>query len=310
LHGQGLHDQLLQNSPRAGTQQGYVVVAVRCRILAFFCMKTSKVILVTGASSGIGRSIATHLASKGHKVYGTSRNPKNSVNTLGYTLLPFDATKEESAKALVDAILKEESSIDVLINNAGKGMTGAVEETPLTEARDLFELNYFGAIGLIQEVLPCMREQKSGLIVNITSIAGYMGLPYRAHYSAVKSALSMMTEGLRLEVKSFGIDVVNVAPGDFATNIAAGRYHAPLREESAYYSIYKNQLEQFDGHVTKAASPVAVAIAIEGILEKQNTKPHYFVASTLQKLSAQVLKKILPQRWYEKMLANYYKLPI
>jgi short-subunit dehydrogenase len=163
---------------------------------------------------------------------------------------------------------------------------------------------------MIQAVLPTMRAQQSGLIVNVSSIAGYMGLPYRAHYSAVKSALSILTEGLRLELKTFGVEVVNLAPGDFATNIASGRYHAPLKEDSPYYAIYKNQLEQFDAHVHLGASPKTVALFIEALMQRRSTKPHYFVASTLQRLSARVLKKILPQKWFERMLANHYNLPL
>ena len=297
-------------SPRAGTQQGYVVVAVRCRALAFFCMKTKKVIVVSGASSGIGKAIAEHLSAQGHVVYGTSRNPSQISHNQYYKLLSLDVTSDQSTAELVQTVLDREGRIDVLINNAGKGMTGPVEETQLSEVQALFDLNYFGALRMIQAVLPAMRSQRSGLIVNVSSIAGYMGLPYRAHYSAVKSALSMLTEGLRLELKSFGIDVVNLAPGDFATNIASGRYHAPLTENSPYYTTYKDQLEQFDTHVHSGDSPIAVALFIEGLMQRQSTKQHYFVASALQKLSASVLKKLLPQKWFERMLAKHYNLPL
>ncbi|MGA0012764.1 MAG: SDR family oxidoreductase, partial [Flavobacteriaceae bacterium] len=208
-------------------------------------MKTKKVIVISGASSGIGKAIAEHLSAQGHAVYGTSRNPSQSTQAQQFQLLSLDVTSDQSTAELVQTVLKKEGRIDVLINNAGKGMTGPVEETPLSEVQSLFDLNYFGALRMIQAVLPTMRSQRSGLIVNVSSIAGYMGLPYRAHYSAVKSALSMLTEGLRLELKSFEVDVVNLAPGDFATNIASGRYHAPLKENSPYYTTYKDQLEQF-----------------------------------------------------------------
>lgn len=298
-------------SPRAGRQQGYVVVAVRCRALAFFCMETKKkVIVISGASSGIGKAIATHMADLGHIVYGSSRNPLQNDHPEGYTLLHLDVTIDSSVREFIHAIQAKEGRIDVLINNAGKGMTGPVEEIPLAEVQALFDLNYFGALRMIQEVLPIMRSQKSGWIINISSIAGYMGLPYRAHYSAVKAALSTLTEGMRLELKPFGIEMVNLAPGDFATNIASGRYHAPLVKDSAYFEVYKEQLQQFDDHVHSGASPKAVALFIEGLFNKTSTKPHYFVASTLQKFSASVLKKILPQRWFERMLAKHYNLPL
>jgi short-subunit dehydrogenase len=127
-----------------------------------------------------------------------------------------------------------------VINNAGVGITGPIEEIPTEEIRNNFETNFFGPIEVMKAVLPQMREQKSGLIINITSIAGYMGLPYRGIYSSSKGGFRNNYRSIRMEVKSFGINVVNVAPGDFATNIASGRYHAPVIEGSAYESLRKH----------------------------------------------------------------------
>ena len=129
--------------------------------------------------------------------------------------------------------------LDVLVNNAGMGITGPIEDTPTDEMRAVFNTNVFGAIDVMKAVLPQMRKQKSGTIVNVTSIAGYMGLPFRGLYSATKGALETITEATSMEVKPFGINVVNVAPGDFATNIAAGRYHTPVFENSAYKDNYQ-----------------------------------------------------------------------
>jgi short-subunit dehydrogenase len=194
-----------------------------------------------------------------------------------------------------------------VINNAGVGITGPIEEIPTEEIKNNFETNFFGPIEVIKAVLPQMREQNSGLIINITSIAGYMGLPYRGVYSASKGALEIITESISMEVKSFGVDIVNVAPGDFATNIASGRYHSPIVKGSAYEKPYGNTLKQMDAHVDSGSNPDEMAMAIYQIINDKNPKLHYKVGAFMQKFSI-VLKRILPDRVYEKMLMNHYKL--
>jgi short-subunit dehydrogenase len=160
---------------------------------------------------------------------------------------------------------------------------------------------------VMKSVLPQMRSQKSGLIINITSIAGYMGLPYRGIYSASKGALELITEALRMEVKSFGVHITNVAPGDFATNIAAGRFHAPLIKGSAYEVPYGNTLKTMDEHVDSGSNPNEMAEAIYRIIQTPNPKIHYKIGAFMQKFSI-VLKRILPDKVFEKMLMNHYKL--
>ncbi len=152
-----------------------------------------------------------------------------------------------------------------------------------------------------------MREQKSGLIINVTSIAGYMGLPYRGIYSASKGALELLTEAFRMELKAFNIDMTNVAPGDFATNIAAGRYHAPLLEDSPYKISYGKTLELMNEHVDAGSNPNMMAEAIYKIIHAKHPKGHYKVGEFMQKFSI-VLKRVLPDRVYEKLLMNHYKL--
>ena len=146
----------------------------------------SKIILVTGASSGIGKGIATFLSEKEYIVYGTSRIPKDE-NNFTFKLIALDVLKIESIKTAVQFIIEKEGRLDILINNAGMGITGPIEETPTDEMRAVFNTNLFGAIDVMKAVLPQMREQKSGTIINITSIAGYMGLPFRGVYSATKA---------------------------------------------------------------------------------------------------------------------------
>lgn len=265
-----------------------------------------KVVLITGGSSGIGKSIGEFLHHKGFVVYGTSRNPERITNSI-FPLIALDVRDKETIQKAVAEVIAKSGRVDVVINNAGVGITGPIEEIPTEEIKNNFETNLFGPIEVMKAVLPQMRQQHSGLIINITSIAGYMGLPYRGIYSASKGALELITEALRMEVKSFGIHITNVAPGDFATNIAAGRYHAPLLKGSAYEIPYGNTLKMMDEHVDGGSNLNEMAAAIYKIIQSSTPKVHYKVGLFMQKFSI-VLKRILPDTVYEKMLMNHYKL--
>jgi NAD(P)-dependent dehydrogenase (short-subunit alcohol dehydrogenase family) len=266
----------------------------------------SKVILITGGSSGIGKSIGEFLHTKGYTVYGTSRNPERITGSV-FPLVALDVRNAESIKAAVAEVIAQSGTIDVLVNNAGVGIAGPLEEIPAEEIRNNFETNLFGPIEVMKAVLPHMRSQKSGLIINVTSIAGYMGLPYRSVYSASKGALELITEGLRMEVKGFGITITSIAPGDFATNIASGRYHAPLVKGSAYEVPYGNSLDMMNTHVDSGSNPLVMAEAVYAIMRTPNPDVHYKVGVFMQKFSI-VLKRLLPDKVYEKLLMNHYKL--
>lgn len=265
-----------------------------------------KVVFITGASSGIGKAIGEFLHHKDFIVYGTSRNPSKIENSI-FPLVTLDVRDVNSINTAIAEVLSITNRIDVVINNAGVGITGPLEEIPLEEIKNNFETNLFGPIEVMKAVLPQMRSQKTGLIINVTSIAGYMGLPYRSIYSSSKGALELITEALRMEVKSFGIHITNVAPGDFATNIAAGRYHAPVVKGSAYETTYGNTLKEMDSHVDSGSNPNQMAEVIYKIITTSNPKIHYKVGAFMQKFSI-VLKRILPDKVYEKMLMNHYKL--
>ena len=266
----------------------------------------SKVVLITGGSSGIGKSIGEFLHQKGFIVYGTSRNPEKVLNSI-FPLVALDVRDVESIHLAVAQIIQTTGRLDVVINNAGVGITGPLEEIPMEEIKNNFETNFFGPIEVMKAVLPQMRSQQSGLIINITSIAGYMGLPYRSVYSASKGALELITEALRMEVKSFGIKITNAAPGDFATNIAAGRFHAPVTTGSDYEQAYGAILKTMDEHVDSGSNPNEMAEAVFQIIQDKNPRIHYKVGAFMQKFSI-VLKRILPDTVYEKMLMNHYKL--
>ena len=266
----------------------------------------SKTILITGGSSGIGKSIGEYLTQKGYDVFGTSRSPEK-YSDLAFPILKLDVTQPDSIRDCVKSLLAKTNKIDILINNAGVGITGPMEEIPMQEMKNNFETNFFGPIGMINAVLPSMRKQKSGLIINISSIAGYMGLPFRGVYSASKGALELITEAYRMELKPFGVTMTNVAPGDFSTNIAAGRYHAPLKDDSPYNTTYGTTLDLLNDHVDEGEDPQILAKVVYRIINTKNPKIHYKVGAFLQKFSI-FLKRILPDLWYERLLMSFYKL--
>ena len=169
-------------------------------------MKTKRrVALVTGASSGIGRACAQQLASAGLTVYGTSRHPARYHRRGALPMLALDVRHDNSVRACVDRVMAETGRIDVLVNNAGVGMEGAVEETSLNEIRAVLETNFFGAVSMMRAVLPIMRKRRSGRIINIGSAVGFLPMPYAAAYCASKHALRGFSESLDHEVRGLGI---------------------------------------------------------------------------------------------------------
>lgn len=267
----------------------------------------SKVVLITGGSSGIGKSIGTYLKSKGHIVYGTTRSKGKHPDFKAFTLLELDVRKPKEIADAVTELIAIEGRIDVLVNNAGVGITGPVEETPQEEISNAFDVNFHGPLAVAKSVLPQMRQQKNGLIINITSIAGFMGLPYRGIYSATKSALEIVTEAMRMEVRDFGVKITNLAPGDFATNIAAGRFHVRADPESPYYKKYNSTLKHINESVADGGDPLQVALAVEKIINSKSPKVSYKVGARSQKFSV-LLKSIVPQKVFEKLLLKHYKL--
>ncbi len=264
-----------------------------------------KVVLITGASSGLGKATANFLAEQGYLVYGTCRNPKKYENPDKYQLIPLNLNEVNTIQNAVDIVMKNEERIDILINNAGTGIIGPVEELEMSAIQSNFETNLFGPLKLIQTILPQMRKQQNGFIINITSIGCTIGLPYRGGYSASKGALSLLTEAIRMEVSSFGINVCTVSPGDFISDIASRRYYAPLKKESPYNEIYKKNLKTINEHVNSGIKPDIIVKKIFQILNSKNPKVHYSVGSPLQKFSV-ILKGILPSRLFEKLLILFY----
>jgi len=271
-----------------------------------------KVILVTGASSGIGKTTAEYLAKQGHIVIGTSRHAKSpdhisvSSNELYPLLIYMDVTDEQSVEKVVSFLRKDIGRLDVVINNAGCGISGPIEETSLKETRNLFETNVFGVLSIIKQVLPMMRSQKNGLIINMSSIGGVLGLPYQGIYSATKFAIEGLTEALRMEVASFGINVVLVEPGDFRTNFTMNRKKI-LHVDSIYSEFVKKTTTIFEHDEHNGSDPNTVAQLIHTIIKKRHPKLRYRVGSFSQRFAA-MLKGIVSDRFIQWILMKYYKL--
>ena len=265
-----------------------------------------QVVLITGGSTGIGRATGELLQSNAYTVIGTSRSPDRYKNH-SFPLVQMDLHDAQSIQKAIETVVYQYGSIDILVNNAGKGIAGPLEETPLEEIRSVFETNLVGATAVLQSVLPVMRKQNKGKIINITSIAGYSGLPFRAAYSATKSALHILTESLRLELKPTKIQCCTLAPGDVATNISQGRYHVPVKENSPYQVIYGAVRKDMDAHVDDGVSAKTVAISIYRLIRKNKLNPHYTVGPFIQRFSV-YLKTYLPAKLYEFILSKFYKL--
>ncbi len=183
-------------------------------------MTENRVVLITGASTGIGRSIAEHLAKHHFTVFGTSRTPEAMNPPSNWNLVQLDVRSDESVEHCIKDILNHTGHLDVLINNAGYGLDGALEEATLDQVKSQFETNYFGAIRTIKTVLPAMRAQLGGYIINISAGNASIRLPFMGHYTATKCALEGFSEILRQEVRPFGIHVSVVEPSFIKSNIA------------------------------------------------------------------------------------------
>ena len=266
-----------------------------------------KIVIITGASSGIGKATADYLSRQGHTVFGTCRNPANYPKPDTYSLVALDITENESLETFVSYFRDNSIIPEVLINNAGVGITGPAEELPIPAIRAHFETNFFGPIALTQGLLPLLRKADNACIINITSIAAYSGLPFRSVYSASKSAFSIFTEALRMELRKAHIRVATIAPGDYATDIASRRHHAPVIKDSPYEKIYSEALATMNSHVDKGSDPLEIAQTIEKIIFETHPKVHYLSGKWLQKFSV-ALKGIIPSRWYEKLIRNHYNI--
>ena len=259
-------------------------------------------ILITGTSAGIGFTLAEYLGKKGHTVFGLSRK---NIESNYFKTIPTDITDNGQVQNAIAEILKTEPRIDLLVNNAGMGMVGAIEDASQEEILKLFNLNLVGSVQMMTAVLPQMREQKLGKIINISSIGSEMGLPFRGFYSASKSALDKVTEAIRYEVSPWNIQVCTLHLGDIKTNIAENRVKTKVSEP--YQKTFDQVYSLMNSHVDDGTEPLDVATYIEKLLDKKSWKAHYYFGKFGQKIGIP-LKWILPQNFYENLMRKYNKM--
>lgn len=269
------------------------------------------VVLLTGASSGIGYNVAPLLVRYGYTVYGAARRVEKieELASEGVKALILDVTDEASMEAAVQQIIDAEGRIDVLINNAGYGSYGAIEDVPIDEARRQFEVNLFGLARLTQLVLPHMRAQGSGRILNISSMAGRITSPLGAWYHATKYALEAFSDALRMEVEEFGIDVVIIEPGGIKT--PWGFIAADHLEESSRNGVYAAQAQRVAANMRKLYSPSSnlsepkvISNAILRALEARRPKTRYLVGFGAK--PSVFLHTVLPDRLFDKVARRIF----
>lgn len=265
----------------------------------------SKTVLVTGASSGIGKATAIYLAQHGYNVYGAARRMEmlQTLQEYGVKPIALDVTKDERIVACVAQIGK----IDILVNSAGLGSYGALEDVPLAEARNQLEINLFGVARLIQLVLPRMREQGYGKIVNISSIGGKVGLPMGVWYHASKFALEGLSDSLRNEVRQFGVDVIVIEPGGTKSEMTAIGAKDMMRVSGN--TVYKGlaaSLDKMYADMEKnSVEPVVIAQLIKKAIEAKHPKTRYIGGAMAKPML--FLRKMLSDRLFDKMLMSQMK---
>jgi len=263
-----------------------------------------KVVFITGISSGFGKSTAEYLAQKGHVIYGTSRKDIDDEDRIN--VLKADVTDVDSVKAAIETVVQKEGRIDILINNAGMGISGPVETALSDDIRLQMRTNFMGAVNVIQAVLPAMRKQKSGTIINISSIGGLMGLPFQGFYSASKFAIEGMSEALRMELKPFNIKVVVIRPGDFFTSFTSNRKaDENISGNNPYEPQFRKSMSVIETDEKGGMKPEFFARKLARIIEKKNPGSTYILSTAEQKLAV-VLKRILPDALFAGILGSHY----
>lgn len=262
-----------------------------------------KVILITGASSGIGKATARLLLQDGHTVYGASRNTEKmrDIQQEGVKTLAMDVSKDDAMQAGVAQILDAEGRIDVLINNAGYGSFGALEDTPMDEAKYQFEVNVFGLARLCQLVLPTMRTRRSGTIINISSIGGKIAEPHGSWYHATKFAVEGLSDCLRLELYPFNVDVVVIQPGAIKTewNTIARQNLREVSGDTAYRDLVQKHANFLEKGDEQASEPIVVAKTIRKAVNARRPKTRYATGKGAKIIL--FLRKVLPDRWMDKL---------
>ncbi len=255
-----------------------------------------KIVVVTGASSGIGKAVAEKLREEGHVVYGTSRTAKGD-------LLALDVCSPESVNALVAQVLAREGRIDVLVNNAGFATAGPAEEMTLDEARAQFETNFFGVVAMTNAVLPGFRARKSGQVITVSSLGGLTGIPFQAFYSASKHAVEGYLESLSWEVAPLGVRMHLVEPGFMRTDIES-HLRPTTKRFSDYDRVREVPLAIIREKVKAGAPPRRVAVAVAKLVSGRSRKFRTRVGSDAVWVPR--LKRLLPHSLFSKAVSSKF----
>jgi short-subunit dehydrogenase len=267
-------------------------------------MAENRVVLITGASSGFGRETARLLMASAFKVYGTSRNPSASPQEAGVGIITLDVDSDNSVQNGVKELLDETGRLDVLLNNAGYVLTGGAEETSIAEAKAQLETDFFGPVRMAKAVLPTMRKQGSGQIINISSLAAVLPVPFEGFYAAAKAALLAWSEALRHEVKSLGIKVSVIEPGFFKTNLGNTRKIAKYTIQD-YDELRQRATAALDDDFKNGGDPKIVAKTVLRIITNKNPKLEYAVG---REKRYKTLKHLMPQSIIESGVRRHWKL--
>lgn len=270
-------------------------------------MSEQPIALVMGASSGIGLACAEELADLGHRVFGASRTRPSSAPRMEW--VQIDVTSDQSVDHAIRRIIEEHGRIDVVVNSAGYGVAGPLEDSSIEDARQQFETNFFGVLRVCRAVLPGMRSRGSGLIVNISSLGGVFGLPFQGLYSASKFALEGYTESLRLEMSGLGVRVVLIEPGDIgSTGITRNRkFCRPADGSSAYQKSFDQALRIIEREESNGAPPGEVAAVLRKLVNCRRPSLRYTVGHFSQRLAV-VAKRFTCWAVFERIMKSYYGL--
>ncbi|PLK44781.1 oxidoreductase [Emticicia sp. TH156] len=269
----------------------------------------AKTVLITGASSGIGKATAIYLAQNGYKVYGGARRIEKMQDLKAFGIVPvaLDVTREDSMVACIEHIIKETGSIDILINNAGSGYYGALEDMPMADAKYQMEVNVFAVARLIQLVLPTMRKNSYGKIVNISSVGGKVTLPLGGWYHASKFAIEGLSDALRKEVKGFGIDVIVIEPGGTKSEMTGlgSDYMMRVSGNTAYSSLAKGVNNMYATIQKDAADPIVIAKLIRKGIEARNPETRYVGASGAKMML--FFRRMLSDKLFDRLIMSQMK---
>jgi NAD(P)-dependent dehydrogenase (short-subunit alcohol dehydrogenase family) len=267
-----------------------------------------KVVLITGTTSGFGLMIAQRLLSRGHRVYGTCLPGfDGDRRAFGFPLLELDVTDDASVERCVAELVRTEGCVDVLINNAGVSIAGALEDTSIGEARWQMEVNLFGPMRMIRAVLPHMRAKGTGRILTTGSMGGHVGLPYQSVYCAAKYGLEGINEALRLELSGSGIDAAIVCPGDFNTGFTAARVYTRNARSSTHARQLAITMGIAEEDEKNSPDPAMVADLYARLVDARTLRVRYFVGSFPQRASI-FLKWLLPATVFERIMRMNYRL--